>query len=225
MMMKSWSATLKVSNNSIIAFDLDDTLYKEVDFLKSAYLEIAQELDANKWNLLYIEMFSMYRSGNNVFEFLTKKYEINLDDLLLKYRNHFPNIEVSDGVLNLLKNIKKNKGKIAIITDGRSQTQRNKIDALGLIEYIDTILISEEIGYQKPALKVFDKLEGLYPNHEFTYIADNLKKDFISPNLLNWDSIHLLDNGLNIHVNQMNFMKKENLPKKYVASLNQIEVV
>jgi len=224
-MMKSWSTTLKVCNNSIIAFDLDDTLYKEVDFLKSAYLEIAQELDIEDWRLLYIEMFSLYRSGQNVFEFLLKKYKVNLDDLLLKYRNHLPNIKASAGALNLLKNIKKKKGKIAIITDGRSKTQRNKIDALGLIEYIDTILISEEIGHEKPALEVFNKLEGLYPNHKFTYIADNLKKDFISPNHLNWDSINLLDNGLNIHVNQIYLMKTENFPKKYVASLNQIEVV
>ena len=26
--------------NKVIVFDLDDTLYKEIDFLKSAYLEI-----------------------------------------------------------------------------------------------------------------------------------------------------------------------------------------
>ena len=224
-MMKSWSTTLKVCNKSVIAFDLDDTLYKEVDFLKSAYLEIAQELDANDWRLLYIEMFSMYRSGHNVFEFLSKRYKVNLSDLLMKYRNHSPNLEVSEGALNLLMNIKKKNGKIAIITDGRSKTQRNKIDALGLMAYIDTILISEEIGYEKPAMEVFNKVENLYPNHEFTYIADNLKKDFISPNLLHWNSIYLLDNGSNVHKNQMNFMKTENLPKTYVASLNQIAII
>ena len=34
----------------VIVFDLDDTLYKEVDFLKSAYFEIASwiELHYNK---------------------------------------------------------------------------------------------------------------------------------------------------------------------------------
>ena len=132
---------------------------------------------------------------------------------------------LANGALNLLKQIKKRKGKIAIITDGRSKTQRNKIDALGIFEYIDAILISEEVGYQKPAIEIFNKLESLYPKHKFTYIADNLRKDFISPNILDWDSINLLDNGLNIHINQLDFMKLGNLPKKYVTDLNQIKVI
>lgn len=225
MTMKSWSATIKVSSDSIIVFDLDDTLYKEIDFLKSAYLEIAKYLDEDEWKLLYIQMFSLYRNGQNVFEFLSKKYEVGIDYLLSRYRNHFPKIKLSEGALTLLETIKKKNGKIAIITDGRSITQRNKINALGINNYLDTVLISEELGFSKPSKQAFKKLEDIYKNCSFTYVADNLKKDFIAPNALNWDSVYLIDDGLNIHVSQIDSLNPNNLAKKYVSSLNQIRII
>lgn len=33
----------------------------------------------------------------------------------------------------------------------------------------------------------------------FYYIGDNLRKDFVAPNKLGWQTICLLDNGENIH--------------------------
>ena len=42
--------------NKVIVFDLDDTLYKEIDFLKSAYLEIASIVDKDHCETLYDNM-------------------------------------------------------------------------------------------------------------------------------------------------------------------------
>ena len=85
--------------------------------------------------------------------------------------------------------------------------------------------VSTELGFSNPSKQAFNKLENIHKNCSFTYVADNLKKDFIAPNALNWDSIYLIDDGLNIHVSQIDSLNPNNLAKKYVSSLNQIRII
>ena len=59
---------IKVNNNTVIVFDLDDTLYNELDYLKSAYQHIAQQLEPKDWKSLYVLMLSFYRCKKNVFD-------------------------------------------------------------------------------------------------------------------------------------------------------------
>lgn len=225
MTMKSWCMDMKVDAKTVICFDLDDTLYNEIDFLKSAYKEIAKHIVDEKWEFLYAKMLSLYRKSENVFEFLTSNYPISIDILLNIYRNHIPKIEPFKGVFSLLNAIKKANGSICIITDGRSLTQRNKLKALGIIDLFDTIIISEEIGTEKPNINNYKTIEDKFPNCTYTYIADNFKKDFIIPNQRYWNSIGIIDNGLNIHNNCFDYQSKKNIPKQLVAKIDCIQIV
>ena len=65
--------------------------------------------------------------------------------------------------------------------NGRTQTQTSKIDALGLLPYLDHITISEEIGTEKPDSNNYKIMETTFGEGSYYYIADNLKKDFITP--------------------------------------------
>ena len=216
---------INVNQDTVIVFDLDDTLYNEVDFLKSAYQEIAKKIDPNN-PVLYGRMFSMYRRGENVFNFLTSLYNVPIANLIEWYRQHVPNITLFDGVKDVLHAIKKHEGKIAIITDGRSSTQRNKISQLGVDDFIDLIIISEEIKSEKPNEHNYRLVEEHFKATDYTYIADNLKKDFITPNKRNWNSIALVDNGKNIHINKDEYFLKEDLaPKQFIHSFFDINII
>lgn len=207
---------IKVNADTVIVFDLDDTLYNELDYLKSAYREIAFFLDPKEWKPLYVKMFSLYRCNINVFEMLSDQYKIETSSLVEIYRNHQPSISLFDGVLDVLKIIKSKEGKIGIITDGRSATQRSKIQSLGIVEYIDKMVISEEIGSEKPSIANFKEIEKSLPGKVYYYIADNLKKDFIGPNVLGWRSVALIDNGKNIHNETYKYLISNNLPHDFV---------
>ncbi|MFC4097912.1 HAD family hydrolase [Euzebyella saccharophila] len=215
---------IKVNNKIVIVFDLDDTLYNEISYLRSAYQEIAQKVDANNWEILYAKMFSLYRCGENVFQYISEQYSIDIQELISLYRNHVPNIKPFKGVSSLFEDIKKAGGKIGLITDGRSRTQRNKLEALGLIKYFDEIIISEEIGSEKPNEANYKAIEKAYPDCLYCYIADNIRKDFISPNKLGWQSIGILDNGLNIHFDGHLYMNKPFMPKYFVNSVADINI-
>lgn len=208
--------TLAVSSQSVIVFDLDDTLVYELDYLKSSYLAIAKSLDIDDYRGLYGKIFSMYRNKQNAFEFLSQRYNKPIEELIAAYRTHVPDkLNLIEGAKDLLLEIKAAGGKIAVITDGRTNTQRNKIKAAGLDSLIDALVISQEIGTEKPAEQNYKAIEDQLPGSTYCYIADNAKKDFVTPNNLGWNTIQLIDSGLNIHSNDALDFTDENYAPKY----------
>lgn len=49
------------------------------------------------------------------------------------------------------------KYKLHIITNGFKEVQHIKLKNSGLIQYFDSVIISEEIGFAKPDVKIFEK--------------------------------------------------------------------
>ena len=215
---------INVNDKTVIVFDLDDTLYNEFDFLKSAYTHIAKQLEPSDWKSLLVLMLSLYRSKKNVFDVLAERYNQSKDSLIEIYRNHTPDITLFPGALGILTAIKNRKGKIGILTDGRVKTQSAKINALGISDLVDKIVISEAIGSEKPDTRNFKIFEKDLQAETYCYIGDNLKKDFVAPNLLGWNTIGLVDNGLNIHYGAHQYFDQQYLPKQFILSIDEIVV-
>lgn len=215
---------IKVNKDVVVVFDLDDTLYSELDYLISAYKEIALLLGASNEKYFFAVLFSLYRNNENVFDFIVKQYDVNKEYLLKLYRNHIPRIKPKKKAVKILKSIKSNGGKIGLITDGRSITQRNKLKALRIEKYFDLLIISSEIGESKPSSKAFLKVMNELPAKEYFYIADNFKKDFIAPNKLNWQTIGIIDSGKNIHSNAYENQEREQLPRHLLYKLKEIKI-
>lgn len=215
---------IKVDTSTVVVFDLDDTLYNELDYLISAYKNIAKELDPSNSKKLFSVIFSMYRNNQDAFDYLTIRYAIEKESLLNMYRNHYPSISLQPIVSNLFQSIKNNSGKLAVLTDGRSMTQKNKLKALGIEGAFDYISISEEIGEIKPSPKGFQLIENYFDATDYYYIGDNIEKDFIAPNKLGWKTICLIDSGKNIHHSSQDNLEKEKEPNYYVHSLEEIQI-
>lgn len=192
--------------NLCVVFDLDDTLYKEIDFLKSAYRVISSRLENTHIAqvALYDHMIVLFEQNHDVLGDIQNQYGVSKSTLLDWYRTHTPKIELSPSARVLMEQLREKGVKMGLITDGRGVTQRAKIEALGLYGYIDKddIIVSEEFGTQKPAKENYEYFILKYPNHKYVYIGDNVSKDFIAPNSLRWQTIGLKDNGYNIHQNK-----------------------
>lgn len=198
-----------MQSNSVVVFDLDDTLYKEIDFLDSAYREISKEIEERfAVSHVYEQMLEDYYANKDVFQNQVDRLQGRLDKayLLNRYRAHIPEIKLNQDAITCLSVLKGNNIPIGLITDGRSVTQRNKIQALGLNAWIDNsnIIISEEFGSEKPSERNYRYFEDRFCDCRFFYVGDNVKKDFIAPNRLGWKTICLLDNGKNIHRQDFN---------------------
>lgn len=201
---------MDLSLNTVIVFDLDDTLYKEINFLKSGYARIALEIKKQICKDVHDEMLNLYYNKEPVFDKIKSKYSLSMsiEEMVNLYRYHKPNINLSKGVIEILNLLRNNKIKLGLITDGRSITQRNKIEALGLIDFFNEVIISEEVQSEKPNLRNYTLLENKIEGENYIYIADNFNKDFISPNFLNWITIGIIDDGDNIHKTNLNLAKE-----------------
>jgi len=172
----------------VIVFDLDDTLYDEIDFVKSGFKEISKYLQDDKYYNFMIDEFYQNGSGR-VFDKLINHFDldISLQKLIEIYRFHKPNRTLSQDSIKLLEFAQ--DFKTARISDGHYVTQKNKFDILGLDKFINYPIFTDFYHTKKPELKPFEMVMKKYPNEEYIYISDNPKKDFIAPNKLGWNSI------------------------------------
>lgn len=218
-------------SKKVVCFDLDDTLYKEKDFVKSAFKEVAAyvactfHVEARK---VYNLMQTSFEKGKQAFQKVNEMLDtdIPMGTFLKMYREHKPDIQLKGNVLATLTVLQEKGFILGLITDGRSVTQRNKIEALGLERFFpnENIIISEEYGSEKPSEDNYKYFMGKYPSAQFAYVGDNLKKDFVTPNRLGWISICLLDNGENIHKQEFT-MEKRYQPSFIVKKMEDIVAV
>ncbi len=171
----------------VVVFDLDDTLYDEIEFVKSGFKEVSDYLGNENYFDFMWEEFLKNGSGK-IFNKLLEKFNIDIpvNKLVEIYRFHFPNIFLPKESIEILEFVKNHK--TALISDGHYITQKNKYKALELD--LDYPVFTDFYHTKKPELKPFKMVMNYFKNEkEFIYISDNPKKDFIAPNKLGWKSI------------------------------------
>ncbi len=177
-----------------LILDLDDTLYPEIDYVKSGFRAVsdflADSFEENYpiFNDYLINLFQEGERGK-IFDRLIKKFslEISVEKLVEVYRGHIPNIKCFKDSKEFLKRHSKDC-LLILLTDGSTVSQRMKIKSLGLSKYFDGIYITDEFGseYWKPSLLVYKKIliDFELNAEKLCVIGDNTEKDFITPNNL-----------------------------------------
>ena len=210
-----------------LVLDLDDTLYKEYDYQTSG-LKYVEEQVLELYDVdLRGKLLELRDQGvNDIFLELTNILNIPSsikDSFLMMYRYHKPNIALTLGANKFIESALLNFGKVVILTDGRSISQRLKLESLGLLKI--PVFISEEWNSTKPNNKRFVAIMERYTTcSNFCYVADNPSKDFVAPNALDWISICLKGDQNNIHSQDENGIKEEHLPHYWVNNLSEINI-
>ncbi|WP_081653823.1 HAD family hydrolase [Bacteriovorax sp. BSW11_IV] len=194
---------MKEFSSKVIVFDMDDTLYFELDFVKSGFQAVSNYV-FEKHNLCSSQIFCELMndfvangSGKNLNVLCDQYKEIDLKEIIDIYRFHTPNIKLPIDSEFVLTELRRKGHKLALLTDGHEKTQLHKIQSLGLEKYIDFIIRTGVFGTPKPDTNCFEMIQEKFPNCDYTYIADNPKKDFIAPEKLGWQSIRIINaNGI-----------------------------
>ena len=174
----------------VIIFDMDDTLYSEKEYIKSGYHEISKIFP----NPEYTEkrLWQLFCEGDKAIdEYLVQENQFTQElkeKCLNIYRFQVPDIHLYDGVGEMLKELKK-QHQLGLITDGRPEGQKAKIEVLELEGVFDEIIITDELGgskFRKPNPKSFQIIaERFHADYnQMCYIGDNIAKDFIAPQRL-----------------------------------------
>ena len=219
---------VQVTEKLVVVFDLDDTLYREIDFVRSGFRAVADAIQSSAGLDLYSELMLLVERGEgDTFDLIRQRHGFlspSSEELVKIYREHEPTLHLPSSSAITLTRIAEREIPLGLLTDGRSVTQRNKLRALGIADCFAEIVVSEEIGSLKPDRQNYQHFEDAFPNGEFVYIGDNPRKDFVTPNSMGWSTIGLRDCGKNIHSQDVT-LPSEFFPQYSVESLDQIRFV
>ena len=62
-------------------------------------------------------------------------------------------------------------------------------------------------------------IESSNSSLNYIYVGDNVSKDFITPNKMDWITIGIKDNGLNIHQQSISDLSEDYLPNFWIESI------
>jgi putative hydrolase of the HAD superfamily len=141
---------LQVTENLVVVFDLDDTLYKEIHFVRSGFRAVADALQESTGLDLYSELLTLHGSTtDDTFDTILDRHGLSsptAQELVQVYREHEPTLQLPASSGSILARIAEHDVPLGLLTDGRSTTQRNKLRALGIEHHFAEIVVSEEIG-------------------------------------------------------------------------------
>jgi len=187
----------------IIVFDLDDTLYDELTYLKSSFRAVSFYL-SNKYALSEETVFEdlicvLNEQGRgHIFDEVLKKYDIytktEVNKCLYVYRKNIPHIKLFDEAKDALVIL--SKYPKYLVSDGNKLVQSIKVKALGINKYFKKILLTHRYGikHAKPSTYCFSiikKIEKCNWN-QIVYVADDPNKDFVNLNPLGVKTVRVL---------------------------------
>lgn len=220
--------------NILVAFDLDDTLYAEMSFVRSGMGEVERVLSSHpEYPITSEQAYESLSHGRNPFEPLIESLKPDNPDneaivealrsLDHEYKTHRPDIRLFADAMECLKALHGNY-PLALITDGRAKIQLNKVKALGLNRYIPVrrMYISEISGADKTTDVPFRLAMASGRYDACVYVGDNVQKDFHHPNLLGWHTVGIADRGENIFPQKGFAVPAPNAPRHVIQSLTQL---
>lgn len=192
----------------LIAFDMDDTLFPEMDYVRSGYVVVAERIAiaaGQSSHDVLDRMWTHFRTNRRtVFDAILAEFgladRLSVPDLVSLYRSHVPRIQLRAGATEILTVLRAAGMHLGIVTDGPLVMQQAKFRALDLQRYVDRIIFTDTLppGCAKPSPAAFQQLmdEFRVPPAECMYVADNPLKDFMGPRQLGWFTVQLLGGGI-----------------------------
>ena len=194
---KLWDAKDFLIQKKVVIFDLDDTLYSEKEYVRSGYAQVAENF--KKIDEMQDKLWSAFENKEPAINYVLEQEGLlsaeAVSYCLNIYRKHRPNISLYPEAQELLLLLKESGVKLGIITDGRPEGQRAKIEALQIEQYFEKIIITDELGgieFRKPNTAAYEIMQKHFdvPYKDMVYVGDNFKKDFKAPQLLGMNSVY-----------------------------------
>jgi putative hydrolase of the HAD superfamily len=215
-----------------VIFDLDDTLYPEVEFVYSGYRAVAEAVRLRLSIEIYEDLVALWVGGQrgDLFTPVLRKHlgsveEIYVKQLVKIYRQHTPTLRTFPEVEALLQKLKLSYS-LGIISDGFIAVQERKLQALGIGQYFDAVIFTDQWGKEawKPSTRSFqhilERLQVTGP--ESVYVGDNPAKDFYGARRVGMPTIRVRhSDGLYKHLEPSS---EDHAPDVAIATLDDLEI-
>lgn len=197
------STLRQLGQKRVWMFDLDDTLFPEIDFVFSGYRAVAEKAFDDFGVDIEPTLREKFLSGERGDLFTPSLREMGIDPgepyvktLVRAYRSHQPTLSLFVDADALIQALNESGRKIGIITDGWEEVQARKIRSLGLRDRVDAVVLTDELGGRdtwKPSPVGYKEcLERLSAtSSETVFVGDNPRKDFLGARGIGMESIRV----------------------------------
>ena len=194
-----------------LVFDVDDTLYEQIVPFENAYKSLFDmDIDMEQFYLLsrhYSDVkFEASRNGEmtmdeyHIYRIQEAAQDLGVTltdeqalDMQKEYKKNQQKLQMSDITISILELAKENNIKLGIITNGPSEHQWSKVEALGVERWInkDNIVVSGDYDINKPDIRIFEIMQEKLqlPNDLLYYVGDSLENDIVGANNAGWKAI------------------------------------
>lgn len=216
-----------------VIFDMDGTLYDEIDYYKSGFRSaarlIVEEAKGPAYETVFSALWDVFTAGNHTttFNAALERLDIACDEqfihrLVLNIRCHKPCLTLPAETKRVLETLDADY-ILALLTDGFLPAQQLKVEALDIEKYFQYIVYTEQLGreFWKPSLAGFEKILNHFAiaGENCVYVGDDLKKDFIAPNKLGFKTVHIIRPG---RLHQSNAPNEGAKPDYIIKSLTEL---
>ena len=190
-------------------FDLDDTLYSKSEVFFKTFCQFATpSIDAESLYLTYQkqsdEAFEKFSAGeitlsqshqervSNTFKDVGIELSFEkIQAFINAYQDTLNAITLSNDWIEVFQQFNKESYQIAILTNGPTDHQKNKLYQLNLSNWIpeDFWFISESIQAKKPSIHAFRHVESKIDADEYFMIGDDIQTDIKGAIQANWHPI------------------------------------
>jgi len=154
-----------------------DEMISDYSVINHKYWEALERGEMSKPQILvgrFVEFFESINVDTSVASDFNADYQITLGDFVIFEKD----------AVDVLKS-EKGKYKLIAVTNGTKVAQTKKLKTSGLDEIFDSVYISEDVGFEKPAVQFFDFLfeqEKITDKSECLIIGDSLTSDILGGN-------------------------------------------
>ncbi len=193
----------------VVVFDLDDTLYEEMSFVRGGFRAVAAWLEREvsgaraercyEWMLEELERQGRGRVFDAVLERLGRRASRRMVAACVQvYRRHEPVLALYPDAERVLRTLDEAGVPAYIVTDGHPGVQAAKLKALGLAGRppIRRCYLTRRYGlcHEKPSPHCFRLIcerEGVSPGR-VVYVGDNPRKDFVGIRPLGFRTVRVM---------------------------------
>lgn len=174
----------------VAAVDLDDTLFPELDYARSALrtagFEIARRFRIADVGVRAVRLLDREAPPALPLQQALRDTGITLSDaelspILAVMHAHHPTISLFPETMGVLNGLRR-RAMLVLVTEGRALTQRRKLDALKIEDLFDAVFVTEEMGpgVTKDSGVPYEAVRQRYPAAtRFLMIGDDEEKDAV----------------------------------------------
>ncbi|WP_114576929.1 HAD family hydrolase [Saliphagus sp. LR7] len=81
--------------------------------------------------------------------------------------------------------------QLGVLTNGVGSLQRAKLEAVGLADRVETVVVSREVGVEKPDPEIYRIAEERLPADSYAFVADDVERDLRPAVERDWHGVYV----------------------------------